>query len=91
MPSKWEGMKVRREFRGAVFEVEVKRGNVQGTKVVVDGEKLHGNMIKNIEVGRTYKVDVEVSQAKKTTTNGVSNGSKANGKLTNGNATNGTK
>jgi cellobionic acid phosphorylase len=78
-------MKVRREFRGAVFDVQIKRGDVKDAKVVVDGQEVEGNVIKNVSAGRTYKVLVEVPRAKKTGTNGtMSNGTKTNGVGANG-------
>ncbi|KAF1955645.1 Six-hairpin glycosidase [Byssothecium circinans] len=63
IPREWEGMKARREFRGAVFEVEVKRGEGKERRVVVDGSVLDGDVIKGIEKGRTYKVEVVVPRA----------------------------
>jgi cellobionic acid phosphorylase len=85
MPSAWDGMKVRREFRGAVFDVQIKRGDVKDAKVVVDGQGVEGNVIKNVSAGKTYKVLVEVPRAKKTGTNGtMSNGTKTNGVGANG-------
>jgi cellobionic acid phosphorylase len=65
MPSLWAGMKVTREFRGATFEVEVRRGSVDGVGVILNGEKVQGNVIKNIEKGKAYEVQVEVPWAKK--------------------------
>lgn len=85
MPSAWDGMKVRREFRGAVFDVQIKRGDVKDAKVVVDGQGVEGDVIKNVSAGKTYKVLVEVPRAKKTGTNGtMSNGTKTNGVGANG-------
>ena len=81
MPSDWDNMKVRREFRGAVFNVEVKRGNVEAVKVTVDGDQIAGNVVKNVEKGRTYQVQVDVPKANKMKL----------GILTNGHSTNGTK
>ncbi|KAI4920627.1 uncharacterized protein J4E92_008270 [Alternaria infectoria] len=90
MPSDWEEMKVRREFRGAVFDVQIKRGDVEDVKVVVDGEEVEGCVVKNVTAGKTYKVLVEVPRAKKNAVNGTqSNGIRTNGGLTNGSATNG--
>jgi cellobionic acid phosphorylase len=60
MPSEWEGMKVTRLFRGATFEVSVKRGETKETKVVVDGKALDGVVVKGIEAGKTYVVEVDV-------------------------------
>ncbi|KAF2266731.1 Six-hairpin glycosidase [Lojkania enalia] len=60
LPKEWDGIKVRREFRGAVFEVDVKRGDGNHVKVVVDGKEVEGGKITGIEQGKVYKVDVEV-------------------------------
>jgi len=90
MPSDWDQMKVRREFRGAVFNVQIKRGDVKDVKVVVDGEEVEGCVVKNVTAGKTYEVLVEVPRAKKNAVNGTgSNGVRTNGGLTNGSATNG--
>jgi cellobionic acid phosphorylase len=64
MPSSWEDMSVVREFRGAKFEVRIQRGDVDAVQVVVDGAKMEGNVISNVEGGRTYKVEVRVPKAK---------------------------
>jgi cellobionic acid phosphorylase len=64
MPSHWDEMKVTRQFRGATFEVEIKRSDVKEVEVVVDGEKIAGNIIKELQSGKTYKVEVKVPQAK---------------------------
>lgn len=64
MPSHWNDMRATRLFRGATFELAVKRSQVQSVEVRVDGTKLAGrNVITHIEKGKTYKVDVEVPKA----------------------------
>ncbi|KAF2256561.1 glycoside hydrolase family 94 protein [Trematosphaeria pertusa] len=60
MPSAWEEMKVTRSFRGATFEVQVKRGEGKEVKIVCDGKTLEEPFIKNVETGKTYEVEVEV-------------------------------
>jgi cellobionic acid phosphorylase len=65
LPSHWDEMKATRLFRGATFEVEIKRSSVEKVAVTVDGEKVDGNVIKDFSSGKTYKVQVEVPQAKK--------------------------
>jgi cellobionic acid phosphorylase len=48
-----------REFRGATFEIEMRREKgIANTVVVVDGQMLPGNRITKIEAGRTYRVPV---------------------------------
>jgi cellobionic acid phosphorylase len=64
MPSSWEEMSVVREFRGAKFEVQIQRGDVGAVQVVVDGAKVEGNIIRDVEGGRTYVVEVRVPKAK---------------------------
>jgi cellobionic acid phosphorylase len=64
MPSHWERMKVTRLFRGATYEVAIKRSDVEQVEVTVDGTKVEGNVIKDVEKGKTYKVKVEVPKAK---------------------------
>jgi cellobionic acid phosphorylase len=79
MPSSWDGMKVRREFRGAVFDVQVKRGDADGVRIMVDGEKLDGNVIEGVEKGRTYRVQVELPKAGKNGHAALRNGLSTNG------------
>jgi cellobionic acid phosphorylase len=59
LPTGWQSVKVRREFRDATFEVAIRRepGN-RKTRVNVDGALLPENRITNIQPGRTYRVDV---------------------------------
>jgi cellobionic acid phosphorylase len=64
MPSHWERMKVTRLFRGATYEVAIKRSDVEEVEVTVDGTKVEGNVIKDLEKGKTYKVKVEVPKVK---------------------------
>lgn len=60
LPSDWPGIKVQRLFRGARFDVDVKRGNVKGVQVVVDGKLLKEPIIKDIREGKTYRVEVVI-------------------------------
>ncbi|KAF2872652.1 glycoside hydrolase family 94 protein [Massariosphaeria phaeospora] len=62
LPKEWPGMKVTRLFRGATFEVEVKRGEVDEVKVVVDGVQLGEPRIRGVEEGKVYRVEVVVPQ-----------------------------
>ncbi|PVI06857.1 glycoside hydrolase family 94 protein [Periconia macrospinosa] len=62
LPSDWAGMKATRVFRGAKFEVDIRRADVESVKVVVDGKVLSDGVIKEIEAGRTYTVDVEIAR-----------------------------
>ncbi|KAK7191089.1 hypothetical protein DPSP01_007743 [Paraphaeosphaeria sporulosa] len=60
LPKEWDGIKVTRLFRGATFEVNVKRGDGKDVKVVADGNAVEGGVIQAIQAGKTYKVEVEV-------------------------------
>jgi len=60
LPSHWSGMRVRRVFRGATFDVGIARGAVERTTVVCDGRLLAEARITGIEAGRTYRLDVTV-------------------------------
>jgi cellobionic acid phosphorylase len=60
LPSDWPGIKITRLFRGARFEVDVKREDVKSVKVVVNGKELKEPKITGIEKGKTYKVSVKV-------------------------------
>jgi cellobiose phosphorylase len=59
IPDKWDGFKVTRKFRGATYEIEVKNPNHVQRGVVrleVDGQIIDGNVLPQIEKGRTAKV-----------------------------------
>jgi cellobionic acid phosphorylase len=60
LPTGWDRIKVTRGFRGATFEVEVKRADVKGVTVTVDGKQLDAPKITGIEKGKTYQVQVSV-------------------------------
>lgn len=59
IPQDWDGYKVTREFRGDVFEVEVKNPNhvSKGVKsLVVDGKEVEGNVIPMFNDGKKHTV-----------------------------------
>jgi cellobionic acid phosphorylase len=60
LPSHWLTAKATRQFRGAVFHVEITRGSVDSVEVRCDGELLADNCIQNIQAGREYSVQVLV-------------------------------
>jgi cellobionic acid phosphorylase len=61
LPDRWSRARVRREFRGATFAVEMRRDSgVSNLTVTVDGQTLPGNRIEDIQQGRAYKVDVSI-------------------------------
>jgi cellobionic acid phosphorylase len=61
LPNHWSRVKVTREFRGATFEVEMRReSGISKAFVVVDGEELQVNRVTNIQAGKKYKVEVRI-------------------------------
>jgi cellobiose phosphorylase len=61
MPRTWEGFKVTREFRKAVYQIEVKNPDhvCKGVKSVqVDGKEIAGNVVPVFEDGKTHQVAV---------------------------------
>jgi cellobionic acid phosphorylase len=60
LPSGWEGMRVRRSFRGARFEVEIRRGAVERTVLRIDGIEQAAARVDGIEPGRSYRLQVTV-------------------------------
>jgi len=63
LPSGWPGIRATRTFRGATFEVSVRRGDVARTTVVCDGVALAAARVDDIEAGRTYRLEVTVPAA----------------------------
>jgi cellobiose phosphorylase len=63
LPAAWEGFTARRHFRGAVYDIRVrKRAGVRGRVrcLVVDGEELAGNLVPLAISGATVVVEAEV-------------------------------
>jgi len=61
IPSKWKSCKIRRPFRGAVYDIVIKnpKGLQKGVKqIYLDGEPIKGNIIRPGKKGKTYKVEV---------------------------------
>ena len=61
IPSHWKRFSVRRPFRGAVYEIEVRnpRGIQQGIReIYVDGKRIQGDLIKPHNDGKIHKVRV---------------------------------
>ena len=61
IPSEWKEYTVTREFRGAVYEIEVKNPNalMKGvSSLKIDGKVISGNIIPLMHAGKTYKVEV---------------------------------
>lgn len=61
IPAQWPGYRVRRQFRQAVYEIEVKNPNrvSQGVaSMTVDGQPLEGNLIPAFGDSRTHQVEI---------------------------------
>lgn len=59
LPSAWDRLDAEREFRGARFHLRVRRTGQ--TRVLLDGEPLPDGLVRNIEAGREYRLDVELA------------------------------
>ncbi|MDR7333994.1 GH36-type glycosyl hydrolase domain-containing protein [Roseateles asaccharophilus] len=59
LPSSWDSLSAEREFRGARFKLQVRRTGV--ARVLLDGEPLAGGLVRNIEAGREYRLDVDLA------------------------------
>lgn len=63
IPSNWKGYKVKRQFRGASYNIEVKNlsGSMKGIKSLkVDGKLIDGDTIPIVPVGAVCNVEVEM-------------------------------
>jgi cellobionic acid phosphorylase len=61
LPNHWSGAKVTREFRGATFEVEMRReSGISNALVVVDGQQMPVNRLTDVQAGKTYKIEVRI-------------------------------
>jgi cellobionic acid phosphorylase len=60
LPAGWTEMSAVREFRGARFELQVRRTGVPALQVRLDGVPLPGGLVRGIEAGRDYRLDVEL-------------------------------
>ena len=61
IPSHWDGFRVRRVFRGAVYEIEVQNPDHVSSgvaEVVVDSHRQEGNVIPSFGDGRTHTVKI---------------------------------
>jgi cellobionic acid phosphorylase len=60
LPSSWSGLKATRLFRGATFEVDIRRGDVKEVTVSQDGQLLPEAHVKNIQAGARYRLSVVI-------------------------------
>ena len=61
IPKSWDGYKVMREFKGAQYEINIQNPNHVSKGVVslvVDGNKVEGNIIPDFKDGNTHTVEV---------------------------------
>ncbi len=61
IPPHWDGFRIRRGFRGADYDIEVEnpRHVASGVvKVVVDGRKQEGNVIRSFQDGKIHMVKI---------------------------------
>ncbi|MCY4744496.1 NdvB protein [Pelomonas sp. UHG3] len=59
LPSGWDRLDATREFRGARFELQVRRTG--RACVRLDGQPLPGAVVRGIEPGRCYRLEVELA------------------------------
>jgi cellobiose phosphorylase len=65
LPPHWNGVKVKRQFRGSVFNIVIHNPNQLETgalEIRVDGDLIEGNVIPVPAVGSTVSVEVTLSQ-----------------------------
>ena len=59
LPSAWDGFTVRRQFRGAIYEIEVRRdASVSGKQVLVDGQPMPDTLVPVAPAGSVFAVEV---------------------------------
>jgi len=71
VPSHWRRFSVRRPFRGAIYEIEVRNpsGVQKGIKeLYVDGKRIEGSLIKPQNDGKIHRVRVVMGQMKSSLT-----------------------
>jgi len=59
LPSGWDRLDAEREFRGAHFQLQVRRTG--RSRVLLDGQPLPDGLVRGIEPGREYRLDVELA------------------------------
>jgi Cellobiose phosphorylase len=59
LPSDWQSARIKRFFRGAIFDIEIiRKAGISSTEIKVNGDRIEGNTIKEIKEGETYQVTV---------------------------------
>jgi len=64
LPSHWQGVRATRLFRGATFDVDIRRGDVDAVTVRLDGRVLPEPRVTDIREGATYRLSVLVPRSK---------------------------
>ncbi len=59
LPSGWDRLSADRDFRGARFKLEVRRTGL--SRMLLDGHPLPDGIVRSIESGREYRLDVELA------------------------------
>ncbi len=59
LPSSWDRLSAEREFRGARFHLQVRRTGQ--ARVLLDGQALPDGLVRGIEPGREYRLEVELA------------------------------
>lgn len=63
LPKDWQNAEVLREFRGATFQVRIRRdSNANTTRVLVDGSEIPDAVIRDFKAGKHYDVEVLIAK-----------------------------
>jgi cellobionic acid phosphorylase len=63
LPPEWMKASATRRFRGAVIEIDIRRRpNCEKMLMTVDGKRWPDNLLRDIDVGRTYKIEIEMPE-----------------------------
>ncbi len=61
LPSAWQQASVVRRFRGAEYVIRMQRvADVKQTEVYVDGQLVPQGLIRDVQAGKTYQVEVRL-------------------------------
>jgi len=62
LPSSWNEVRVKRQFRGSCFDISMLRDSeVKQTTIVCNGEELLGSTVSNVSAGKTYSILVKIA------------------------------
>ena len=65
LPSDWQEASVKRDFRGAVLNIDIKReSNIKISEVYVDGNYIEDGILRDVKAGTKYKVLVKIPSIK---------------------------